>query len=772
MSTSPTTRNRITLLALWVVFYASFTLFLPPLLDDADSVHAEVAREMVQRHDWVTLYANGIRYLEKAPILYWSMAASFKLFGVSTAAARIPIALTVLSLALFLEAFARRAFNNARAGLYAGLITLSSFGIFLFTRITIPDADVCLWLTLALLAFWSTEQIGAPPRLAHLDRTSSIRPRIKLPMPNLNLPLRKGDSSRPSLKAQPYPRPALETEGTEPTEYTTTEPLPAGFDYETWDRTETRVYPAIQTGKRAPVYIIEKMGDRRATQTLPCLVFAAACALNVLTKGLIGIVFPIGIVLAYLAITRGPWGAIRRIRHLHPIASLLVFLAIAAPWHLIIGLANPTQGNPLPITHLNGAWQVPLPTDGNVHGWFWFYFVNEHLLRYLNLRVPRDYDTVPLALFWGLLLVWLMPWSAYLIHAIMRVPLWKALRQIPWRNRRRSNIDRRQTISAPPSPAVVSPDKVLPQAPVGSSGELHGGHASRLTPLQKTNLLLGLWAAIPLLFFSLSTRQEYYVLPAMPALILLIANWLSRDSEYPQRAGKRIAATLATIGLIAAIACLYFALHAKAPGSNTDLATLLQQNPGDYALSMGHFLDLNAQALGMFRLPLLLTAAAFGLGLPTAFLLRLRSKPHAANLTTTAAAFVFLLAAHLGLQTFSPVLSSERLAEAIAPQLHADDLIVLHGEYEAGSTLGFYLRRDNLHICEGRSSNLWYGSFFPDAPKIFETRESIAEKWQTPQRIFLWQDPSDKDRPILSLAPAYVIATSGGKQILSNQPNQ
>src|SRR5580692_8035160 len=90
----------LSILALWVIFYASFTLFTPPLLDDADSVHAEVAREMLLRHDYVTLYANGIRYLEKAPLLYWSMAASFRLFGVSTAAARVPLALTVLALAL------------------------------------------------------------------------------------------------------------------------------------------------------------------------------------------------------------------------------------------------------------------------------------------------------------------------------------------------------------------------------------------------------------------------------------------------------------------------------------------------------------------------------------------------------------------------------------------------------------------------------------------------------------------------------------------------
>ncbi len=76
-------------------------------MDDADSVHAEVAREMVLRHDWVTLYANGIRYLEKAPVLYWSMAASFKLFGPHDWAARLPLALGMLAILLAVYRFGR-----------------------------------------------------------------------------------------------------------------------------------------------------------------------------------------------------------------------------------------------------------------------------------------------------------------------------------------------------------------------------------------------------------------------------------------------------------------------------------------------------------------------------------------------------------------------------------------------------------------------------------------------------------------------------------------
>ncbi|QNI37108.1 phospholipid carrier-dependent glycosyltransferase [Edaphobacter albus] len=650
---TPVKRNRLILLVLWFVFYSSFTLLTPPLLDDADSVHAEVAREMLVRHDWTTLYANGIRYLEKAPLLYWSMATSFKVFGVGTAAARIPLALTVLALVFALEAFARRAFSNVeqantgpRAGLYAGLILLSSFGIFIFTRITIPDAMVCLWQTLAIFCFWVTEQEKQPSRL-------------------------------------------------------------------------------------------------------PCFGFAVCCALNVLTKGLIGIVFPVGIIAAYLILTRGVRGAIARILRCHPFTSAAIFFAIAAPWHILIGLANPTQGDPGSITFHNGHWIVPQPTNGNVHGWTWFYFVNEHLLRYLNLRVPRDYDTVPLLLFWGLILIWLMPWSAFLFHSLTQIEARAALAASPllsqwnWLQRK------------------LNPDS----------------HEVSLTPQERTLLLLGIWAALPLLFFSFSTRQEYYVLPSLPALVLLIASWLTSEVDEAEsfsvpdrkvKAGQRIALVLLMFGSVIALAALFFIMKTQPPDPNTDLASLLQQNPGEYALSFGHFLDLNGKAMGAFRTPLGMTAFFLFGGTLAAFLLRRSYRPHLGNLWLAGGAFGFLLAAHLGLQIFSPVLTSKQLADAIAPQLKPDDLLIIHGEYEAGSTLGFYLQRNDIHIFEGRSSNLWYGSFFPDAPRIFENEASLNLQWTGPQRVFLWQDVS---QPLPKLrGRSYLVLQSGGKELLSNRP--
>ena len=76
---------------------------------------------MVARHDWITLYANGIRYLEKAPLMYWCMAASFTVFGPQDWAARIPLAIAALALFLVVYRFGRRLFDFDTAGLYAAL---------------------------------------------------------------------------------------------------------------------------------------------------------------------------------------------------------------------------------------------------------------------------------------------------------------------------------------------------------------------------------------------------------------------------------------------------------------------------------------------------------------------------------------------------------------------------------------------------------------------------------------------------------------------------
>src|SRR6266851_4387162 len=111
---------RLALLAIAVVIYLG-SAARPALLDDADGCHALAAHEILQRHDWSVLYINGIRWLEKPPLHYWLVAASYAALGESAFATRLPVALAMIVLVLLVQEFGRRFFGE-RAGFYAGLV--------------------------------------------------------------------------------------------------------------------------------------------------------------------------------------------------------------------------------------------------------------------------------------------------------------------------------------------------------------------------------------------------------------------------------------------------------------------------------------------------------------------------------------------------------------------------------------------------------------------------------------------------------------------------
>src|SRR6476660_643368 len=447
------------IMLVWAVIYLG-SLFQPPLMDDADTVHAEAAREMVEHNDWVTLRINnGFRYLEKAPLMYWTVAASFKIFGVHDWSARLPIALGVLALLLVVYRIGRR-FYSDEGGLYAALALATGFGPFIYTRFMIPEMLVALWLAM-------------------------------------------------------------------------------GFDF---------FLTSLEQSERG-----------EEPSLLICWGLAATMALNVLTKGLIGLVFPIGTIFIYLLLTKN----LRHLLRLRLFSSFLVFLLNAAPWHVLAGLRNPAQGD--------------------ARGFFWFYFVHEHFLRFLTQRYPADYDTVPLWLFWGLMPVWLMPWPAFIVQAIRQVPVKLA------------------------------------------------AFREGLSAQQRATLVFALWQLLILLFFSFSSRQEYYVLPGLPGVALLLGGWLARESaspvQSPERHSGRISSlVLLFVGAAACVACITLAWQAQAPPPNYDIAELLKQNPQDYALSFGHFLDLTPQAMGAFKVPLLVTGIAFAAGTILNFILRRSSR--------------------------------------------------------------------------------------------------------------------------------------------------
>jgi 4-amino-4-deoxy-L-arabinose transferase-like glycosyltransferase len=581
----------------WLIVYAG-SLFQPPLLDDADTVHAEAAREMVLRNDWVTLHINdGFRYLEKSPLMYWTVAASFKLFSVHDWSARLPIALGVLALLLVVYRLGRRVYGE-EGGLYSALALATGFGPFIFTRILIPDMMVGLWLALGFDFFLTTLEQEEPSRWL-------------------------------------------------------------------------------------------------------CWGIAATMALNVLSKGLIGLVFPIGTIVIYLVLTRN----LRHLLKLRLFSSFLVFLAIAAPWHLLAGFRNPAQGQ--------------------ARGFFWFYFINEHLLRYLNKRYPNDYDTLPLPLFWGLMLVWLMPWTAFMFQALGQVPH----RVSEWQ--------------------------------------------AGLTQKQRGTLLFALWMLLVLLFFSFSSRQEYYVIPGIPGLALLIGGWLAREtasdpSSGERRSGRISSAVLMATGIIACVVAVTLAVQAQAPPPNYDIAELLKKNPEAYKLSFGHFLDLTPQAMGAFKVPLLVTGIAFASGTILNWLLRRSNRTFPANLILAAMMVVLLHEAHTGLVIFSPVLSSKVLAEAIESHWKPGDVIEDNGDYEAASSVNFYTHHQ-MRILNGRRANIWYGSTFPDAPPVFDDDQSFEKLWHSSERIFFWTE-EDTIPPYIKSSGYCELAKWGGKLVLTNEP--
>jgi len=456
-------------------------------MDDVDAVQAQIARNMLTSGDWVTARLDGVVYLEKAPLIYWLIAISYKLFGVSDWAARIPVALSSMALCWLTAAFGAWAFGK-RAGLYAGLCLSTCLGLFLFTRILIPD--VMLTFTVAL-AMWSF------------------------------LRVRDESERRPRLWA---------------------------------------------------------------------FLLAASLGTGLLLKSAVGVLFPAAAALLYLFFTgqlfeRKTW------RRLHPWSGLAVILAIAAPWHVLAALHNP------PYFDLT-LRSVP----GEYHGFLWFFVMNEQVLRFLNLRYPRDYNTVPRLWFWLFHLAWLFPWSVY-------------------------------------SPAVAK----LSFRPADRAG--------------RTRFLALCWTGFLLVFFTFSTTQEYYSMPCYPALALLLGSAMASEDVWLRR-GTRLLAAIAGFAGVTALALCLVVRNVPTPG---DISQALSEHPAAYTLSLGHMEDLTLSSLAYLRLPLALAGVAFLVGA----LGTLRAAGERAVLAIAVMMVLFFHAARLAMVTFDPYMSSRPLAEAL-----------------------------------------------------------------------------------------------------------
>jgi 4-amino-4-deoxy-L-arabinose transferase-like glycosyltransferase len=454
----------------------------------------------------------------------------------------------------------------------------------------------------------------------------------------------------------------------------------------------------------------------------------ALLALAMLAKGLIAPVFFLGGVVPYLLLTR-QW---RRWREFHLFTGTLLFLLIAAPWHILAGLHNPDHGHP--------AGNIPSP--GNVHGFFYFYFINEHVLRFLGKRYPHDYNKLPGYLFWSLHLVWLFPWSLY----------WPATLYATWRKNRA----------------------------LGQRFRLK--RWKHLDFRGNTSLLLALYGGFILLFFSLSTNQEYYTYPAYFPLLLLTAVGLANletDAVASSAAGQTTdlrwlegaQALFAIVGLGAAAMLAYGLWASRHLPYVADIGALLaHRDVGGYSLSMSHFFDLTGPSFAALRLPALLAAVTLLLGPSLAWRFRVRKQHLTATFTTAMTAAMFLVAAHIAFVRFQPMLSSRAMADTINQMAAPNDMLLLYGDQSYGSSILFYTQRRG-YLVNGRTTSMLWGSYYPDAPHIFLDDAQLLAMWGHGPRKFLFLPPDYHEHVAALLGNrTYLVQELSDKELLTDRP--
>ncbi|HEX4020042.1 MAG TPA: glycosyltransferase family 39 protein [Acidobacteriaceae bacterium] len=462
----------------------------------------------------------------------------------------------------------------------------------------------------------------------------------------------------------------------------------------------------------------------------------AMLALAMLAKGLIAPVFFLGAVVPYLLLT----GEYRRWREFRLLSGTFLFLLIAAPWHILASLHNPDQGHPV----------GNIPTYGNVHGFLYFYFINEHVLRFLGKRYPRDYNKQPGYVFWFAHLIWLFPWSLY----------WPAALHRAWRNWRK------------------------PAHGGGRASFLARFHNRSFTG--KTTLLLALYAGFILIFFSLSTNQEYYTYPAYFALLMLTASALAgMEEEFAMSTDKSPAsvaqgdlrwlrgahALFALVGAIAAIALGYGLWASRHLPFVADIGSLLaHRDVGGYSLSMSHFFDLTGPSFAALRLPAALAAIALLFGPLLAWLLRARKRHLGATLATALTAAVFLIAAHIAFARFAPMMSSRAIADTVNRLAGPNDVLMLYGDQSYGSSIIFYTQR-RADLVNGRTTSMLWGSCYPDAPHIFLNDADLMARWGHGPRKFLFVPGKYRDRVETLLQGHYTqLQEISDKVLLTDRP--
>jgi len=422
---------------------------------------------------------------------------------------------------------------------------------------------------------------------------------------------------------------------------------------------------------------------------------AALCGVAVMTRALIGLLFPGAAIVAFITITRG-W---RRWRELRLFSSSVIFLLVAAPWHILATLRSP--------------------------GFFWAYFINEHINRALGTRLPHDYSAIPLWIWWSAHLLWLFPWSFFFPLALRELPL-----------------------------------------PVRSWSEpMDAGRQARL--------LLFVWAGVILLFFTFESgsRMEYYSFGAWPAIAMLLGLGLADAEESGGAWLEAIQRILAGVAVVLAAATgIIFWLTIHIPAAN-DISSHVEMRSTEKSLSsMVHVLDLTPQSFADLRLPVILFSVSILVAFVAAWILREAGIGWLPNIALALGMVGYVLAAHIAYDTLNPTLSSRTLALELNKTLKPDDQVALYGDIRVAPGIAYYSHR-NVLLYDATGSNLEYGSHYADAPKRFFNDEEFRNLWQGSGRVFLVvpSEHLEEVKAKLSGDSMWVFAEIGGKTAYVNR---
>ncbi len=413
-------------------------------------------------------------------------------------------------------------------------------------------------------------------------------------------------------------------------------------------------------------------------------IFGAALAGGLLAKGLLGLLFP----LATLALARLVDPERRPIPARHAVLAIAACLLLAVPWHLAVAYRNP--------------------------GFFAHAIVNEQVMRFFGRREPVDVVSIPLPLFWALLLLWLLPWTVF-----------------------------------------------LPAAALGARQALR-----RDDPRGVVTRLGASWAAVVLGFFSVSARLEHYAFAGLPPLFLLVGLVLAKEPE-PGPAGRAVRGGFRALGWLGAallamgvgVGALAFLQVSRlgAGGARPDRAY-----DTDFGPLAGLPQDLRRQLLPVAAV----TLAALGLSCLLARRLEARGRRGAALVALCGGVCAFGLMADRSLRACEDVISSRRFGTALARTAGPRDRLLVLGDFETANSIAFYAPQ-RIELVGGQAPTLAYGLTLPGAPRLVGPQRELVSTWSGAGRVFLL---ADKDRlPGLGLASAALVAESADRVLVANR---